>query len=211
MPMRAFSRSVTPLAPLLCLALCLALSLLLRAGVAQAASPQAGEAFPDARVKHAPQPAEAQYLGLPAGASGWRLSDIKAEALLIEVYSMYCPRCQADAPAVNRVFERLAASPEGARLKMLGVAAGNSPFEVEFYRKKYQVRMPLAPDADYALHKAFGTVGTPSFFVLRRAPGGGFTIAYFKEGHFGEENEFYEQVLRAAGLGASGAAKAGKP
>lgn len=177
------------------------LTLLLVAQPSAAAMPKVGETLPDLVVKAQPLPAEAAYLGLPAGAKSFRLSQIKAEFLLVEIYSMYCPRCQAEAPAVNRLFERLKAAPEGQKLKFLGIAAGNSDFEVNFFRKKYQTTLPLFQDADYALHKGFGAVGTPSYFVLKPAPGGrGFSVLFAQEGQFEDANAFYDKVLRAAGL-----------
>ena len=166
-----------------------------------AAKPKAGDVLPDAEVKAQLKPAEAAYLGLPEGAKSFRLSQIKAEALLVEIFSMYCPRCQAEAPAVNRVFQRLMASPQAQKLKFLAIGAGNSPFEVEYFGKKYQSAMPLVPDVDYALHKAFMAVGTPSYFVLKPAPGGkGFSVLFFQEGQFEDEKTFYDQVLGAAAL-----------
>jgi len=177
------------------------LLLLFMAAPALAARPKTGDVLPDLEVKAAPQPGEAAYLGLPAGVKSFRLSQVKAEALLVQIYSMYCPRCQAEAPAVNRVFERLRASPQGQKLKFLAIAAGNSPFEVEFFRKKFQSPVPLFQDADYALHKGFKEVGTPSYFVLKPAPGGrGLAVHFFQEGQFEDENAFFDQVLRAAAL-----------
>jgi Peroxiredoxin len=171
--------------------------LLLFSAAALAAGPKAGDVLPDAVVKAQLQPAEAEYLGLPARTQSFRLSQIKAEALVVEVYSMYCPRCQAEATAVNRMFARLAASPEGARIKFLAIGAGNTPFEVEFFRKKYQTQMPMLPDADYVLHKAFMSVGTPAFFVLKPVKGG-LSVLFFREGAFPDENVLYDQLLRAA-------------
>lgn len=182
------------------LAAALALILIL-AAPALAAKPNPGDMLPDVEVKSRLKPAEAAYLGLTEGAKSFRLSQIKAEALLVEVYSMYCPRCQAEAPAVNRLFERLKASPQGQKLKFLAIGAGNSAFEVEFFRKKFQSPMPMVPDADYTLHKAFMAVGTPTYFVLKPAPGGkGLSVLFFQEGLSEDENAFYEQVLRAADL-----------
>lgn len=183
-------------APLIALLLALALAL-----PALAAKPKEGDVLPDLEIKAPLKPAEQEYLGLPAGAKSWRLSQIKAEALLVEIFSMYCPRCQAEAPAVNRVFEKLKASPAGARLKFVAIGAGNSQFEVDFFRKKYQSPMPMVQDADYVLHKAFMGVGTPSYFVLKPLPGGkGFKVLYFLEGQFEGEDAFLEQVQRAAGV-----------
>lgn len=175
--------------------------LLLFCLTAQAAKPKTGDLLPDVEIKAQLKPGEAAYLGLPEGAKSFRLSQIKAEALLVEIFSMYCPRCQAEAPAVNRVFERLKASPQGQKLKLVAIGAGNSAFEVDVFRKKYQCAMPMIPDADYVLHKVFGAVGTPSYFVLKPAPGGrGMSVLFFQEGQFEDENAFFEQVLRAAAL-----------
>ncbi|MDR3640831.1 MAG: redoxin domain-containing protein [Humidesulfovibrio sp.] len=161
------------------------------------AGPKVGDVLPDLTVKAQLNPSEAAYLGLPEKTQGVRLSQIKADVLIVEIFSMYCPRCQAEALAVNRMFARLAASPQGARIKFIGIGAGNSPFEVEFFRKKYQIPMPLIPDADYVLHKVFMSVGTPSFFVLK--PGrSGLAVLFFHEGVFQDEDAFYEQLLRAA-------------
>lgn len=173
----------------------------LTAAPALAARPVAGSQLPNLEIKAQPLPAEAAYLGLPAGAKSFRLSQIKAEVLLVEIFSMYCPRCQAEAPAVNRLFERLKASPQAARLKFLALGAGNSAFEVDFFRKKFHCQTPMFQDADYALHKAFGTVGTPSYVLLKPAPGGkGFTVLFFQEGQFEDEAPFFDMILAAAGL-----------
>lgn len=177
------------------------LALLLFCAPALAASPKVGDTLPDLEVKAAPQPSEAAYLGLPAGTKTFRLSQIKAEALLVEIFSMYCPLCQAEAKAVNSVFERLSALPQGKKLKFLGLGAGNSAFEVNTFRKKYAAPLPLFADGDYALHKAFGAVGTPSFLVLRPVAGGkGFKVLLFREGPFGDETAFLDLVLRASGV-----------
>ncbi|MBA4358352.1 MAG: TlpA family protein disulfide reductase [Desulfovibrio sp.] len=177
------------------------LTLLLLCTPALAAKPKVGDTLPDLEVKAAPSASEAAYLGLAPGAKSFRLSQIKAPVLLVEIFSMYCPRCQAGARGVNRVFEALNALPQGQKLKFLGLGAGNSAFEVDVFRKQYQIPLPLFQDADYALHKAFGSVGTPSYFVLKPVPGGkGFQVLFFQEGVFTDEQDFLDLVLRASGV-----------
>jgi peroxiredoxin len=177
------------------------LALLLLCTPALAAKPKVGDTLPDLEIKAAPLAHEAAYLGLPAGVKAFRLSQIKAEALLVEVFSMYCPRCQASAKSVNAVFERLTALPQGKKLKMLGLGAGNSAFEVDAFRKQYEIPLPLFQDGDYALHKAFGTVLTPAYMVLKPAPGGkGFQVLFFQEGVFTDGQAFLDLVLRASGV-----------
>lgn len=175
------------------------LALVLLATPALAAKPKAGDTLPDLEIKDVLKPADAAYLGLPAGGKSFRLSQIKAEALLINVFSMYCPRCQTDAPVLNAFFERLKASPQGQRIKFLGIGAGNSPYEVNFFRSKSASPIPMFQDADYALHKALSNVGTPSFFVLKPA-GKGFRVTFFLEGFYENEDAFLKEILDAAGI-----------
>lgn len=166
-----------------------------------AAALQVGDTLPDLEVKAAPLPAEAAYLGLPAGTKSFRLSQVKAEALLVEIFSMYCPYCQAEAKPLNRVFETLAALPQGQKLKLLGIGAGNSAYEVDVFRRKFELTLPLFQDADYALHKALGTMRTPSYLVLRPAQGGkGFQVLFIQHGRFEDGKAFLDQALQASGV-----------
>ncbi len=165
------------------------------------AKPKAGDTLPDLEIKTAPLSAEAAYLGLAPGTKSFRLSQIKAEALLVEIFSMYCPRCQASAKSVNGLFNSLTALPQGQKLKMLGIGAGNSAYEVSVFRKQYEIPLPLLPDGDYVLHKAFGTVLTPAYMVLKPAPGGkGFQVLLFQEGIIADYQAFLEQALRVSGV-----------
>lgn len=198
----------------LVLSLALALALLLSAQPALAAAtttpdpattshsagaPKVGDILPDVEIQGQPSTRHADYLGLPEGTTSFRLSQIKAELLLVEIFSMYCPRCQAAAPKLNRVFERLKASPLGGSLKFVALGAGNTPFEVDYFCKKHHASMPMFPDTDYTLHATFGNVGTPSFFVLRALPGGkGLKVLFAYEGQPECEDAFFEQIRRAA-------------
>lgn len=187
--------------PAMRLFLALLLALHLASGVALAAKPKAGDTLPDLEVKDVVQPQDAAYLGLAPGAKSFKLSQIKADALLINVFSMYCPRCQADAGAMNTLFEQLKADPKAQGLKVIGIGAGNSPFEVNFFRKKYKSPIPMFQDADFALHKILSSVGTPSFFVLKpRAGGKGFDVTFFQEGASEDHEALRKTVLEAAGI-----------
>ena len=179
----------------------LLLALLLTSHAALAAKPKAGDILPDLEIKDVVQPQDAAYLGLTPGAKSFRLSQIKADALLLEVFSMYCPRCQADAQAMNELFARLKDDPKTRGLKFIGIGAGNSAFEVGVFRKKYKSPIPMFQDADFTLHKPLGAVGTPSFFVLRpRAGGKGFDVTFFQEGASEDHEALRKNVLEAAGI-----------
>lgn len=142
----------------------------------------------------------AAYLGVPAGEGAFRLSQVKAEFLLVEVFSMYCPYCQAEAKNVNALHALLEKSPAAARVKMLGIGAGNTPFEVEFFRDKYGVPFPLFPDAEFACHKSLNGPGTPYFMLLKADGAGAFTVVYSHLGAFGDPGKFLDTMLAKAGL-----------
>lgn len=164
------------------------------------ALPRAGERMPDLAVNGTLSAEAAEYLGLPVGTVGFRLSEVRAEFLLVEIFSMYCPHCQHEAPRLNELFRRLPDSPLAGRLKVLGVGVGNSDFEVDFFRKEFQVPFPMFPDADSKAYEAVGRVGTPTFVLLR--PGSldarGLSVLFSQEGTFESPEEFLGRLVRAA-------------
>lgn len=142
----------------------------------------------------------AAYLGLAAGEGPFRLSQVKARFLLVEVFSMYCPYCQAEAGSVNLLYEKLRKSPAADAVKLLGIGAGNTPFEVDFFRDKFAVPFPLFPDPDFVCHAALNGPGTPYFMLLAADGAGGFAVLYSHLGPFGDPGKFLDTVLAKAGL-----------
>lgn len=149
---------------------------------------------------HAPFRAEnAKYLGVSEN-QGFNLSDIDAEYLLIEIFSMYCPYCQAEAKHVNDLFEKIRSSKHSEELKLIGIGAGNTEYEVKYFRDKYDVEFPLFSDGDYTIHKIVGQVGTPYFFLARNKGGGEFEVLLQQEGAYKDTETFYNRIIKAAGL-----------
>jgi peroxiredoxin len=148
----------------------------------------------------APDSAEHRsYLGLPTEASQFTLADMDAPAVLIQIFSMYCPICQREAPEVNELYAALHREGLADSIKILGLGAGNSDLEVQVFQERYDVPFPLISDPDYVLHKAFGGVGTP-YFVLAQPTGlveGGHVVRLSHLGAFDSMEEFLE-ALRTA-------------
>lgn len=164
----------TPAPPPLLRALLLAalLALLPACATPTLAEPVPASApFPDIPLENAATPAQLAALGL-SGEGPWKLSDIrpatggKAQLVLIEIFSMYCPHCQREAPHMNRLAELLAASALKDRITIIGVGAGNTPMEVDLFRERYGVTIPLFADPDLIVHEQVGEPGTPHFFLI---------------------------------------------
>jgi thiol-disulfide isomerase/thioredoxin len=110
---------------------------------------------------------EREYLGLSSERE-FGLAQVKARVVLVEIFSMYCPICQAEASRVNELY-RMVQSDENLRdaVKFVGVGAGNTPFEVDLFRKKFSVPFPLLADDDFVLQKAASEpFKTPTFLTL---------------------------------------------
>ncbi|MCF8036723.1 MAG: TlpA family protein disulfide reductase [Desulfobacteraceae bacterium] len=130
--------------------------------------PRAGEAFPAVLLSVPENPASRSYLGLSSEAGTFEIGSIKARLLVIEIFSMYCPYCQKEAPKVNQLYQKIENDSHlKERIKLIGIGAGNSAYEVDVFRKKYNVRFPLIPDPGFEIYGQIGEVRTPFFFVVK--------------------------------------------
>ena len=162
--------------------------------------PQKGESLPAINLPIPKSPDEKNYLGLSGGGS-FKIPQIKAKAVIIEIFSMYCPYCQKDAPGVNELYTLIENDPDlKKKVKLIGIAAGNTPFEVDVYRKNYTVPFPLFPDQDFTIHKACGEVRTPYFIVVRINEDGSHLIVHSQLGEYPGAKPFLELVLKSSGL-----------
>ncbi len=138
-----------------------------------------------------------KYLGVSG--SDFMVKQIKAEIVIIEIFSMYCPICQREAVNVNRLFELIEKKSElKQRVKLIGIGAGNSDFEVDFFKKKYRILFPLFSDATFALHKKIGQVRTPHFFGLKLEDNNRFNVFYSTSGNISDPEKFLETILKKA-------------
>lgn len=155
-----------------------------------AAAAQSPKAFPDLEISGPLTDAQKAYLGVDA--TPFRLSDIKTDILFIEGYSMYCPICQQDAPALNELFQKLGkADPEG-RVRVIGLGLGNTEFEATFYQNKFNVPFPLFKDEDYAIHKALGEPVAPTYYIVRTS-GPAPELLYEAEGELAKD--IFETIM----------------
>ncbi|MBF0209329.1 MAG: redoxin domain-containing protein [Desulfamplus sp.] len=125
------------------------------------------------------------------------ISDIAADIVIVQIFSMYCPHCQKDAPNMNSFFNLLKNSESYKdRIKLIGIGAGNSAFEVDFFRKTYLVEFPLLDDQDFKIHKLLGEVRTPYFIGFKRLKDGSLKIFLSEAGGDREPKAFLDQIIK---------------
>lgn len=141
-----------------------------------------------------------KYLGLSSEGL-FTIPQIKARVVIVEIYSMYCPYCQAEAPSLNNLYNKIQNNSKlKDSFKLIGIGAGNTTFEVNHFRKKYQIPFPLFPDDDFSIHKKIGEVRTPYFFAIGINKDGTHRILYSKLGRLKDHDQFINILLQRAGL-----------
>jgi peroxiredoxin len=169
-------------------------------GVMAADPPAKGATFP-ALTFPGPQNAEDRgYLGLSAPGP-FKITQLQAPVVIIEIFSMYCPICQKEAPLINELYQAIEKDPQlKGQIKLIGIGAGNTLFEVDFFKKKYQVPFPLLPDENFVLHKALGETRTPYFFVVKLDKGQPPRVIYSELGGIKGLEPFLDILRKSAGL-----------
>ena len=162
--------------------------------------PQKGEVLPVMNLPMPKNPAEKGYLGL-SGDGFFKIPQIKANVVIVEIFSMYCPYCQKDAPGVNELYNLIENNSDlKNKIKLIGIGAGNSTYEVEVFKKTYTVPFPLFPDKDFTIHKACGEVRTPYFIVVKINDDKTHQIVHSQLGDYPGAEPFLELVLKSSGL-----------
>jgi peroxiredoxin len=168
--------------------------------------PVVGGQLPDFELSVPADANDKAYLNLPGdmlyfGRGVFKVPQIKAPVVILQVFSMYCPHCQDDAPNVNALYGLIDKNPATkGKIKIIGIGGGNNPYEVAIFKKRYQIPFALFPDADFSIHKKLGEVRTPYFVVIRIQPDGSHKVVYSHLASFGDPNQFLDTVVKLTNL-----------
>jgi len=162
--------------------------------------PSEGGFLPDIVLSVPQNSDQKKYLGL-SGEATFTIPQINASVVIVEIFSMYCPYCQAEAPSLNKLYYKIQNDRRlVGRFKLIGIGAGNTAFEVEYFRNTYKIPFPLFPDDDFSIHKKIGEVRTPYFIAVGINKNGTYRILYSHPGRLGNHDRFIKMLLQRAGL-----------
>ena len=129
-----------------------------------------GDVFPETRLAVPKNSTEREYLGLTE-TKQFTLNDIKADLVIVEILSVYCPSCQRQTPVFNKLFGFIEKDAKTrGRIKMIGIAVGSNDREVEDFVIRYKIPFPIIPDPQFAMHRAIGGSRTPFTIWVKLDP-----------------------------------------
>ena len=112
-------------------------SILVFPALADNKPPEKGEGLPVINLPVPKNPDERNYLGV-SGSGLFKIPQIKAKAVIVEIFSMYCPYCQKDAPGVNELYRLIENNADiKNKIKLIGIGAGNSLIRSRGISKKH--------------------------------------------------------------------------
>ena len=183
-----------------CAAFAICLLVATHAALAFTNAPAIGESLPPFKLL-IPQDARAErYLGL-SGPGQFTIAQIEAKVVIIQIFSMYCPVCQKEAFRVNKLYSTIQKRKDlKDKIKMIGIGTGNTPFEVGFFQKKYEVDFPLFSDENLSIHQILGELRTPYFIGVKINRDGSTEVFYSRLGQFRDVNSFLKRIVELSGL-----------
>ena len=150
--------------------LCCILSLaVLFAVVENASAINVGDPFPPFSRENILAPAECAYLRI-APDKQFSLSELTYDIIIIEFLNVYCHTCRMQVEIFNDLFTTIQQDPElSHRVCMIGIAVGNSPEEIQDFKKNFGALYPILSDKEKAIFNMTGNVqGTPHTYILRK-------------------------------------------
>ncbi len=140
---------------------------------------------------------EKNYLGL-SGEGLFKIPQIKAEGVLIEIFNSYCPICQSTASAMGELYRQIETNPDlKDKIKLIAIGVGNNVLEVEVFKQTYHIPFPIFPDENYEIHQTLGEVRTPFFIALKMDGDGYQEIVHTHLGGLTDAREFLDLMVEA--------------
>jgi hypothetical protein len=140
------------------------------------------------------------YLGL-SGEGLFKISQIKAQGVLIKIFNLYCPICQNTASAMAELYRRIEHNPDlKGKIKLVGIGAGNNLLEIEVFKQNHNLLFPIFPDENFKIHQALGETRIPFYIALKMNGDGSNEIVHTHLGGLTDARAFLNMMVEAYGM-----------
>jgi predicted transcriptional regulator len=115
-----------------------------------------------------PPPDSAQtqkYLGLDA-MKRFKVTDIRAKIVVIEVISGLCRACQINAPVMNEIYKTIQADSGLADVKVIAIAIADDKASMETFKKQFKAIFPILLDENREIMRSKSIKATPITIVV---------------------------------------------
>lgn len=135
---------------------------------------------------------EQKYLGLK-DCEPFSWSQISAEVIIIEIFSIYCPHCRKQGPVLNKIYKFIQEDSElKDNIKMIGIAAGGDQKKVDRWKTTLHVPFPLYPDQETAIWQKLGKPGVPCTLIVENSG----KIMAIHYGATEDTEDFFRQIKK---------------
>jgi len=121
-----------------------------------------------------------------------RISELRGQAVLVNVWATWCLPCQREMPSIQRLADRFADS--GLTVLAVSVDDPGADGSIEAFRAEHGIRLTVLRDPGKRIQRIFRTFGVPETFLLDR----GGRIAARWIGEFDADGEAARSAVRSA-------------
>ena len=128
-----------------------------------------GDPFPLFSRENILSPQECAYLRI-APDKEFSLTDLSHDIIIIEFLNVYCHTCRMQVEIFNDLFKTIQQDTDlSKRVCIIGIAVGNSPDEIQDFKKNFGALYPILSDKEKVIFNTTGNVqGTPHTYILRK-------------------------------------------
>ncbi|MEW6083872.1 MAG: TlpA disulfide reductase family protein [Chloroflexota bacterium] len=93
-----------------------------------------------------------------------RLSDLRGQALLVNLWATWCPPCRAEMPAIEKVYQEY--KDQGFIVLAINMTYQDDPTDVVPFVQEHELTFPILLDTTGAVARAYQLRSLPSSFFI---------------------------------------------